>query len=482
LWNKLPLIGRLIDRVARSLTAKILLAFAIVVLVGIGGVAILANDRTTAAFEHYLRGNGPDVESQLGGVVALVYRQGGSWDAVSQVLVAIPGPPDQRVIIVNPAGDVVVDTAGTRGGTPISNPSLSNGHSITVDGKVVGTLYLVNSLGGEGGSNMPFGRPPSGLSPSDRAFLAQVNQELAIAAVAAILAALVLGILLARQIIRPLRLLTRGAQRISHGKLDERIEINGRDEVAQLGDAFNAMAASLQRTENARRQLVADVAHELRTPLMVVSATVEAMEDGVLPLDKPNLATIRDEVTSLRRLVADLRDLSLGDVGQFPLESEPIDVADVLDSVGSAFAPAAASREIQLNVELAPELPWILGDETRLRQCARNLIENALRYTPPGGRVTLRGRAVDGSVTIEVIDTGEGIKAEHLPHVFERFFRADESRNRRSGGSGLGLAIVRQIVEAQGGDVSVASGGPGQGATFTMRFPALPTGEALGMT
>jgi signal transduction histidine kinase len=333
-------------------------------------------------------------------------------------------------------------------------------------------------MGGRGGQEMPFGRPPSGLSVSDRAFLAQVNQSLAIAAVAAILAALVLGILLARQIIRPLRQLTQVALRIAHGKLDERIEIKGQDEVAQLGGAFNAMAASLQRTENARRQLVADVAHELRTPLMVVSATVEAMEDGVLPLDKPHLATIRDEVTSLRRLVADLRDLSLGDVGQFPLEREPVDLADVIDSVGAAFAPAAAAREIRLGVETAAELPWILGDESRLRQCARNLVENALRYTSPGGSVTLRSRAEGNTVALEVADTGEGIRAEDLPLVFERFFRADESRNRRSGGSGLGLAIVRQIVEAQGGTVSVTSGGPGQGATFTMRFPALPTEES----
>jgi signal transduction histidine kinase len=468
----------LIGRASRSLTAKILIAFAVVVLVGIGGVAILANDRTTAAFEHYLRGNGPGVENQLGNVAAIVYGQGRSWETVSRVLIAMPGPQDQRVIIVDSSGQVVVDTLAARGGPATSTPSLSNGHPISVNGTIVGTLYQVSPFGGEGGPGSSFGRSPSGLSPSDRAFLAQVNQSLALAAVAASLVALVLGVLLARQIIRPLRQLTRVAQRIAHGHLDERISITGQDEVAQLGDAFNGMAESLQRTENARRQLVADVAHELRTPLMVVSATVEAMEDGVLPLDKPNLATIRDEVTSLRRLVADLRDLSLGDVGQFSLEHEPVDVAGVLDSVGSAFAPAAATRGINLSVDLDPELPWILGDETRLRQCARNLVENALRYTPAGGRVTVRGRAVDDSVWIEVIDTGEGIKAEHLTTIFERFFRADQSRNRRSGGSGLGLAIVQQIVRAQGGEVSVASRGPGQGATFTIRLPALRSSKA----
>jgi two-component system sensor histidine kinase BaeS len=174
----------------------------------------------------------------------------------------------------------------------------------------------------------------------------------------------------------------------------------------------------------------------------------------------------------------------LGDVGQFPLEREPVDVVDVLDSVGSAFATAAASREINLTIDHAPELPWVLGDETRLRQCVRNLIDNALRHSQSGGRVILRGRATGDAVTIEVIDTGEGITAEHLPHIFERFFRADQSRNRRSGGSGLGLAIVQQIVRAHGGEVTVASDGPGQGAIFAIRLPALQServGEFAGV-
>src|ERR1700687_129225 len=217
-----------------------------------GGVATLANDRTTAAFEHYLRGNGPDLENHLNNVVTIVYGQGRSWETVSRVLIAMPGPPDQRVVIVDSSGQVAVDTLAVRGGTAISNPTLANGHPISVNGAIVGTLYVQSPIGGEGGLASSSGGPSSGLSPSDRAFLAQVNQSLALAAVAAILVASILGVLLARQIIRPLRQLTRVAQRIAHGHLDERISITGHDEVAQLGDAFNGMAESLQRTENAR--------------------------------------------------------------------------------------------------------------------------------------------------------------------------------------------------------------------------------------
>lgn len=459
--------------VDRSLAAKILLAFAIVALVGIGGVAILANNRTTAAFEHYLRGNGPDAGAQLAGAAAIVYQQGGSWDAVSRVLAATSDRRDQRVVVVDPTGRVVVDAAGAWVGQSASGLSLASGHPVVVNGQVVGTLYDTSPTGGSGDHGRHPGPPQSGFSASDQAFLVQVNQSLFLAAAGAIVVALVLGLLLARQIIRPLRELTRAARRIAHGHLDERIQVAGHDEVAELAQTFNDMAASLQRTEESRRQLVADVAHELRTPLMVINATVEAIQDGVLPANPTNLATIRDEVAALARLVSDLRDLSLGDVGQFPIEREPVDVSSLLDSVGPAFATAAAARTVHLAVDVPPDLPWILGDDARLRQRVRNLVDNALRHTPPGGLVTLHGRATEGAVEIAVGDTGEGIAEEHLPRVFERFFRADPSRTRRSGGSGLGLAIVQQIVRAHGGEITAASAGQGRGTTFTIRLPAL---------
>jgi signal transduction histidine kinase/DNA-binding response OmpR family regulator len=450
--------GREVFPLTRS-EFEILATLAVVVLVGIGGVAVLANARTTVLFEHYLLGGGSPADRQFAEVAAIVYRDTGTWTAVTPVLRALPGPPGGRIIVVDRSGRVVSDT-----GTGPVPRALSAYQSARVqeNGQTVATLYTV---------------PPAdsprllGLSPSDRAFLRDVNQSLVLGALAAIAMALVLGTVLARQIIRPVRDLSRGAQRIAHGHLDERIQVRGEDEVAQLGHAFNEMAESLQRTENARRQLVADVAHELRTPLMVIGATVEAIQDGVLPADGPNLTTIRGEVAALSRLVADLRDLSLGDVGQFPLEREPLDLAEVLDAVAAGFAPTAAAQGTTLAIDFAPDLPWVDGDEGRLQQCVRNLLDNALRHTPPGGTVTLRAVADGDDLLVAVIDTGEGIAAEHLPHLFERFFRADASRSRRSGGSGLGLAIVQQIVLAHGGTIQVTSDGPGRGATFCLRFP-----------
>jgi signal transduction histidine kinase len=472
----------------RSLTAKILLAFAIVILVGIGGVAVLANQRTTDLFERYVGGRQPQVLARLAQTAGSVYGQTGSWSTVGQALRPGGGPIGQRIVIVDPGGQIVVDTAGNDVGASAASLDLTNGQAISVKNQTVGNVYLLpapvvprQATTGRSGSFGPprppgfFGRPPPFLAPTEQAFLDEVNQSLLLAALGAIVAAFLLGILLAQTIVRPLRQLTRGAQRIARGHLDERIQVGGEDEVAQLARAFNQMAESLERTEQARRQLVADVAHELRTPLTIIGGTVQAMRDGVLSLDEGNLATVQQEVESLAHLVSDLRDLSLGDVGQFTIRHEPVDLGEVIQSVGAGFAAEAAARGLHLTVEAPEQLPRVLGDEPRLRQCVRNLVDNAIRHTPGGGAVTIRATAADGAVTIEVADTGEGIAPEHLPRLFERFYRIDRSRARRSGGSGLGLAIVQQIVQAHSGEIQAASGGLSQGATFVIRLPAAPS-------
>lgn len=463
--------------IRRNLTVKILIAFSVAVLIGIGGVAVLANVSTRSEFETYLSFDQPIVAQRLAGAAAETYRRSGSWEAVARAVAELTRPIF-RVVIADVDGQVVVDTGRGWIGRSTTSLSLGNGTLVGDGSHVYGTLYLV-PLARSGNGPRPFNRPlrltsttpDPRLSQAETTFLARVNQSVIVAALGGIVAALIIGGLLARQIILPLGDVTRAAQRIARGHLDERIDVGDEDEVGRLARAFNQMAESLQRTEEARRHLVADVAHELRTPLTVIGGTVQAMRDGILPADDAGLQTIQEEVSALTRLVSDLRDLSLDDVGQFTVRRERIDLRRVLEQVANSFAAATTTRNINLAVEL-PEAPLCLqGDEARLRQCFHNLVDNALRHTSAGGTITITARP-GPSIVVTVRDTGQGISGEDLPRVFERFYRADPSRARRSGGSGLGLAIVQQIVRAHGGAVSAESAGLGKGAAFRIVLPA----------
>ena len=474
----------MIQILQRNLAAKLLLAFAVVIVVGIGSVAVLANQRTTAEFDTYLSVGQQMAASHLADTAASAYGQSGSWEAVARAIEGWSVGPVGHIVVVDRSGMVVVDTTGQWRGRSARDLVLSGGTPIVVQDQTVGTLYALSGASGPlfagrggppfgpmAGGMMGSGTPVDTLSQAESSFLDRVNRSLVLAAIGASLVALIISALLARRITRPLRDLARAARRIAQGHLDERIAVGGADEVGQLAQAFNQMAESLAQTEEARRQLVADVAHELRTPLAVVQGTMQAMREGVLPRDDPTIDAVREEVDNLVRLVADLRDLSLGDVGQFSVQRRSLDLSPVIEQTAAAFGAEAVAHQVSFSVDLAPGLPRLVGDEDRLRQTLRNLTANALHHTPPNGDVTVQARALEGWVEIKVRDTGEGIAPEHLPRVFERFYRADPSRARESGGTGLGLAIVEQIVQAHGGEITAHSDGLGQGATFSLRLP-----------
>jgi signal transduction histidine kinase len=270
------------------------------------------------------------------------------------------------------------------------------------------------------------------------------------------------------------------------GDLEARVHIRTGDEFEEVGQAFNQMAESLQRQERARRTLVADVAHDLRTPVAVIQGTVDAMLDGVYEPAPEHLRSIREETERLGRLVGDLREVSLADAGQLQLDRAPVDVARLVANA-AARAQRRAGPAVAVVTEIGAPLPAVVGDEARLVQALDNLLDNALRYTPPGGTVTVAARPSRAAtrpapqkqvtpggapaVTVTVQDSGPGIPPEHLPHVFERFYRGDDARSRAGGaGSGLGLAIVRGIVAAHGGEVR-AENVAGGGARFSITLP-----------
>ena len=317
------------------------------------------------------------------------------------------------------------------------------------------------------------------LGPAEQAYLAAIRSALWLAGCFAALVAVALGLVLARQIAAPVRALTVAARRLADGDLQQRVPVRSKDEVGELATAFNALATALAHQETLRRQMAADIAHELRTPLAIIQANLEALLDGVRPLSTTAVADIHQETQLLGRLVADLRDLSLAEAGQLPLRREPTDLHALARASNERFASRAAAQDVRLTVAAADGLPLADVDPDRIAQVLGNLLDNALRHTPPGGSVSVRferGPQPD-SVQVTVRDTGAGIRPEHLGNVFERFYRADHARSRAVGGSGIGLAVVKQIVEAHGGRVWVESP-PGEGASFRLVLPAAETGAS----
>ena len=307
--------------------------------------------------------------------------------------------------------------------------------------------------------------------------IAAINRQVTVAAGAVAVVALVAAFWLARRIVRPVEELTDAARRMERGDLSRRVATVSRDEIGSLGSAFNAMAESIERNEALRKQMTSDVAHELRTPLNNISGYLDAIADGVVDPTPDVVGSLQEEADLLVRLVNDLEQLSLADAGHQVLQRERVTLANLVERSVALVSPRATSRHVTLELYLARGAV-VEGDAARLAQVCRNLLENAIRHTPEGGRVQVRLRLEDGSVVLEVADSGAGIAPEHLPFIFERFYRADASRNRATGGAGLGLSIVRQLVEAHRGAVA-ASNSPEGGALFRVTVPSAETMPGL---
>jgi len=327
------------------------------------------------------------------------------------------------------------------------------------DGTLRATLYLIPRL------TDPESRPAP--------FIVSVNRWLLLAALASGAFAVLLTVALSRRILGPVEALTRAVRRMERGDLSQRVPVRSSDEIGELARAFNGMAASLEENEASRRRLLGDVAHELRTPLTNLRCQIEAVEDGLAAADAATMRSLHEETLLMGRLVEDIQDLALAEAGRLPLHREPVPVRTALDSAAAAFATQAAERTVSIHVN-GDDRGVADADPARLQQVIRNLLANAIAHTPPGGSVSLAAAADEGRIVVSVRDNGTGILPEHLPHVFDRFYRADASRSRSAGGSGLGLAIVKQLVEAHGGEVAVAST-PGQGTEFRVTLPAAPS-------
>ena len=453
----------------RSLALKLVLAFLLISLIVAALGGLIARWLTEQEFSRLVSER---AQSRFITEAAAYYQVYGSWDGVEAFLSVdrgrevpfdprflnpggnIPGQPFQPpfgFVLADGTGRVLVPSAIYRKGQILSPGELSQALSVDVDGQGVG--YALST-----------GEPP-GLDVRELRYMQRTNLALLYAALGATAIALLLGLYLARSLTRPLGELTEAIRRISDGQLEQSVAIDTQDELGQLGEAFNQMSTRLSLAVQQRRQMTADIAHDLRTPLTVIAGYVEALRDRVLQPSPQRFETIHTEVQHLLRLVEDLRTLSLADAGELSLQMDTINPRLLLERLAVAYAQKAKNQGVELQLETMAELPAIHADEERMAEVLGNLISNALRHTPAGGKIILAAEGRQDGVELRVEDSGDGIPSEALPFVFDRFYRVDPSRTRQDEESGLGLAIARSIVEGHGGKIDVVSQ-LGRGSTF----------------
>ena len=451
----------------RSLSAKLAIAFLVVSLTGIALVGVLTGQRTRSEVGEMMANQ---AQVWLANQLADYYQAHGGWVGVAKAGImplrdaagnvrAVRRPAFPAVVLVDHQGQVVIATSNTWTEARLPSDHVAARVPIMVDGVTVGHVVSLERA------------PQAPTSDPEYGVVQRVINLLTQATLGAVVLALLLSLLLSRALTRPIRELTLASQSLAAGNLGQQVPVRSQDELGNLARAFNHMSSELARGRLLRRQMTADIAHELRTPLSLILGHAEALSEGVLPPTPEALGTIHDEAQRLSRLVEDLRTLSLSDAGELSLHLASQAAGELLERAAAWHRAEAASRGIALAVEVQPDLPPVCGDVDRLAQVLHNLLSNALRHTPEGGRIALSAQAEGEGVRLAVADTGSGIAPEDLPRVFDRFYRSDASRQRQSGGSGLGLAIAKSLVEAHGGRIWAESE-LGRGATFCLTLPA----------
>jgi signal transduction histidine kinase len=456
----------------RSLSWKLAIALLLVVAVSVGLTAYLTHHRTTSEFGTFIAQSRASYLQRTEERLKEFYTVNGGWSGVQGLLENSPVFLNDRLILTDSSGTIIGDTNGEWLGQTAASEGLSKPTNIAVSGQDVGKLYVLSSGMVTIQFIIPGIAPPSQPAPfsPEQSFLNHVNMSLLIAGLVGAAVAILLGLFLTRQFTKPIRALKKGAARIASGDLSYRVDVKSGDEFGELASSFNSMAASLDSSEQSRRRLFADIAHELRTPLSVIGGTVDAMLDGVYEPSADNLNSIKEETKVLTRLVAELRDLTLAESGHLKLSIEPTNMAELVRRRASQAEVIAREKNITLSTDIAEGLPEIEADGKRIEQVVANLLDNALNHTPSSGRVMVAVSADKGDVLVSVSDTGEGIPAEHLPYIFERFYKVDDARSRKTGGAGLGLAIAKQMVELHGGKIWVESEA-GKGSRFSFTLP-----------
>lgn len=446
-----------------KLRTKLTAAFIIVVLLATSIVAIVSTVATKRLFQNYIEDNRQVREKQWVEELAVFYAENGSWEGVQELLIfpsrigmmgrhmgsRMGMVSGDRLYIFNENNVVVGDSENTAQGTRITDKDINKGTSIKINEVKVGTVLLQTN-------------PPAVLVTLEKIFSRSVSAAILGGGVAASILATGLGIWYSRRITTPIIDLTRTTKKISRRELFHRVEVQGEDEIADLAKSFNDMVENLEYNETLRKNLVADVAHELRTPLAILRGNFESLQDGALAPTPEVIVSLHDEVLRMTRLVGDLQELSLAEAGKLPLHLQSVDIAALIEKVVEPVRNVAAMKNIVLNFSMSDNLPPVNIDQDRISQVLLNILNNALQHTPDSGNINITVTCEDNYLLFSIQDNGSGIPLNDLPYIFERFYRADKSRTRSAGGTGLGLAIAKGFVEAHGGRIwaeNVPAGG-----------------------
>jgi signal transduction histidine kinase len=441
-----------------KLTTKLILAFLLVSLFSIGIIVVFTRVATNREFDRFVTDR---YKTDLVDQLANYYQEHQTWDGIEGLFNRDHfNPGDKRPLffsIADTNGKIIITGMNHQAGEIISADELKTGAQIQVNGKTVGIL-LLNT------------RPDK--NPLEDQFIRRINDSIFFSAIGTILLAFILGAILSRTITRPIRELTKATHEMAGGKFGQQVPVRSRDEIGELASSFNKMNDDLGRSSNLRKQMTADIAHELRTPLSLIIGHAEAVHDGVLPPSKENFEIIREEAERLEQLVNDLRTLSLADAGELSVELQPVEINKLLGDIKAHYMVQFNQKRITLDLEPAPVTLRVQAnlDPIRFSQVLMNILDNALRYTPKEGRVAISTKQNGNLVEINIQDSGDGVTPEDAAHLFDRFYRADASRTRDAGGSGLGLAIAKSIVEMHKGKIWAESE-KGKGLKVIIQLP-----------
>lgn len=457
-----------------SLQFRLILSFLVVILITVGTVFSFIAWSTWVQLKE-LEARNLEILSQRASLVLtrFYFLNGFSWNGIQPLVEQLGTLEAERIVLIDSGGQVLADSSGSLIGSkytgsdkgfPVYFPTrapqppsgLFNRSTATVNpGIQLGTLFIYPQ------------NTPDTLSIL---FSSYLNRYLLWGAIIAISISLILTFLLSRRILSPIKALSGVAQKLGKGDFSQRVKVKDKGEVGQLSMTFNSMAGDLERSENLRRNMVADVAHELRTPLSNISGYLEAIRDEVVKPDAEIIASLSEDVDLLSRLVNDLQELALSDAGELNLIRQPENLVDLIDQTVKGVSIRAANKEIELVQDVPEGLPPVNIDIHRISQVLLNLLSNAIAHTPAGGKIEVSAVHENGFIKVSVSDNGEGIPVEDLPNVFERFYRVDKSRSRPGGGSGLGLTIAKRLIEAHSGSINVTSE-PGKGSCFSFTLP-----------